>query len=126
MSRYRYQDQLTPPAPFILVSVRNPLSSESRVDLPAQLDTAADRTVIPETLVRELALPRTGTITVQGIGGIISTMALHRAELVVPGQAALDIEVASNANEPWVLLGRDILNSMRIVLDGPQLVLEVG
>jgi hypothetical protein len=29
------------------------------------------------------------------------------------------------ADEPWVLLGRDVLNSHRLVLDGPQLILEL-
>ena len=35
------------------------------------------------------------------------------------------IEVIAHAEESWVLLGRDVLNSLRIVLDGPRLVLEI-
>ena len=92
----------------------------NRTDLPAQLDTAADRTILPDDLVRELALPRTGTVTVEGIGGNIFTMPLHRAELVLPGQVGMIIEVATTSNEPWILIGRDLLNTVRVVLDGPQ------
>ena len=29
-------------------------------------------------------------------------------------------------NEPWVLLGRDVVNAHRLVLDGPQFTLEIG
>jgi hypothetical protein len=34
-------------------------------------------------------------------------------------------EVLANRDELYVLLGRDVLNRHRIVLDGPQLVLEI-
>jgi predicted aspartyl protease len=123
--RYRYQTQIIPPAPFVLITVRNPQTGDSRVGVAAQLDTAADRTVVPDEIIRELALPRTGTVTVVGIGGSVSTMALHRAELTMPGASTSTIEVAVSAGEPWILVGRDILNGLRIVLDGPQLLLEI-
>jgi len=35
------------------------------------------------------------------------------------------IEVLANRDEPYVLLGRDVLNRHRIVLDGPQLLLDI-
>lgn len=126
MIRFRYQSQIVPPAPFVLVTLRNPHSNIRHENAPTQLDTAADRTVIPDALARELALPRTGTITVEGVGGFVSTMPLHRAELTLPGQSALVIEVAVSDGEPWILLGREFLNTVRVVLDGPQLLLEMG
>ena len=126
MIRYRYQDQIVPPAPFVLVAVSNSQTGQTRTDLPAQLDTAADRTVLPAALVGELDLPRTGTITVEGIGGIVATMALHQADVKMPGLASSTIEVAVSDGESWILIGRDILNSVRIVLDGPRLLLEIG
>jgi hypothetical protein len=110
----------------VLVTIRNPTSGANQSELPAQLDTAADRTVIPEQFVRDLTLPRTGTITVEGIGGNVSTMPLHRAELALPGQQPRLFEVATTPNEPWILIGRDVLNSVRVVLDGPQQLLEIG
>ncbi len=36
------------------------------------------------------------------------------------------IEVVASAGETWVLLGRDVLNAHRLLLDGPQLFLEIG
>ena len=35
-------------------------------------------------------------------------------------------KVVASSGEPWVLLGRDILNAHRLFLDGPQLTLEIG
>jgi hypothetical protein len=36
------------------------------------------------------------------------------------------VEVVASPGESWVLLGRDILNAHRALLDGPQLFLEIG
>ena len=70
MIRYRYNQQVSPPAPFIHVTIRRPGDEVSFRVLPAQ-------------------------------------------------------EALANRDEPYILLGRDVLNSHRIVLDGPQLVLEI-
>jgi len=36
------------------------------------------------------------------------------------------VEVVASPGETWVLLGRDLLNAHRLLLDGPQLFLEIG
>jgi hypothetical protein len=45
MIRYSYNQQLTPPAPFVHVTVRPPERGIAVSDLPALLDPAADITV---------------------------------------------------------------------------------
>jgi hypothetical protein len=47
MIRYRYVTHLQPPAPFVNVTVRCPTTGTSVKDIPAQIDPAADRTVVP-------------------------------------------------------------------------------
>jgi hypothetical protein len=47
MSRYRYNRQLTPPAPFVHVSVRGTLERTATAESPTQVDAAADLTIIP-------------------------------------------------------------------------------
>ncbi len=56
MVRYTYNRQVTPPAPFVHVTVRPPIEGPSGVVVPAQLDTGADLSVIPLRLVDELQL----------------------------------------------------------------------
>lgn len=41
-------------------------------------------------------------------------------------QKSIEVEVVAHANEATVLLGRDVLNHLRIVLDGPNKILEIG
>jgi hypothetical protein len=126
MIRYAYFAQMQPPAPFVHVLLRNPVSAVELRDVPAQLDTAADRTVVPESLVKSLALPQVGTIRVGSFGGGTHLLPVFAAQLGLHDLPIQPIKVAAHAEESWVLLGRDVLNSYRVVLDGPQLALEIN
>jgi hypothetical protein len=126
MIRYAFLTQLNPPAPFVNIVVRNPANGDELRDIPAQMDTAADRTIVPEALVKDLGLAQVGTIKLGGFGGASYTLAVYAILLGLHGLPLRPLKVAAHTEEPWVLLGRDFLNSYRILLDGPQLTLEIG
>ena len=126
MIRYSYLSQLKPPAPFVYVTLRNPVTGAEQRDVPAQLDSAGDRTLLPESIAKSLGLPQIGTIPIGGVGGFTQTMPSYPVEVLIHTLPALIVEVVASAGESWVLLGRDVLNVHRIVLDGPQLALEIG
>ena len=126
MIRTSYVAQLSPPAPFVSVTLRNPLTGAEQRDVPAQIDTAADRTLLPAALVQSLSLPHIGTIAMKVVGGITQTMPLYAVDVILDSMLAQTFEVVANAGEPWILLGRDIMNAHRMLLDGPQLFLEIG
>lgn len=126
MIRYTYVPQLQPPAPFVYLRVQNPVTGDELRDVPAQLDTAADRTVIPESLVQSLRLPQLGILTIGGVGGVHQVMPAYPLLLAIHDLPLLTIEVVASPGESWVLLGRDVLNAYRLLLDGPQLALEIG
>lgn len=126
MIRYRYLMQMQPPAPFVRVTLRNPQTGVELQDVPAQLDTAADRTLLPDDLVRALSLPQIRTIPIGVMGGIVRSMPTYPVQVTLHNLAPQTLEVVSHSAEEWVLLGRDFLNAYRIVFDGPQLSLEIG
>ena len=64
MIRYRYNQQTEPPAPFVYGTFQNPADSTELSDVPAQIDTAADRTVLPDHVVQALGLAPLGRIAV--------------------------------------------------------------
>ena len=126
MIRFSYVPQFRPPAPFASVTLRNPVTGAEQRDAPAQLDTAADRTLLPEAVVQALALPQIGTVPIGGVGGVIQTMPSYPAQVAIHNLPALTVEVVASAGEDWILLGRDVLNDYRLLLDGPQLFVEIG
>jgi hypothetical protein len=124
--RYNYLPQLQPPAPFVHVTLRNPVTGAEQRDVPAQLDTAADRTLLPDPVVQALALPQIGTIPIGGVGGITQTMPCYPVQMTIHNLPVQIVEVVASAGESWVLLGRDVLNAHRLLLDGPRLILEIA
>jgi hypothetical protein len=124
--RYRYNSQIEPPAPFIFVTIRNPISGAEVRDVPAQVDSAADRTVLTAPIVQQLQLPQMGIILIGGLGGSIHSLPAYIVNVGIHDFAIQTIKFIGTADEPWVILGRDVLNAHRLVLDGPQLALEIG
>ena len=126
MIRYSYLPQLQPPAPFVYITLRNPVTGAEQRNVPAQLDCAADRTLLPESVAQALALQPIGMIPIGGVGGIVQSMPSYPVEVTIHTLAAAMVEVVASPGEPWVLLGRDVLNYHRVLLDGPQLAVEIG
>jgi hypothetical protein len=126
MIRYLYNRQCNPPAPFVHVALRCPQTGKELTDVPAQLDTASDRTTVPWNVVEALALVQIDEALVESYGGEIAAVPVFNVRVVIRQLPPIDLNVFSRKGEPYVLLGRDVLNRYRIVLDGPQLAFEIG
>jgi predicted aspartyl protease len=126
MIRYAYNRQLTPPAPFAHVTLRSVNGARELTDLPAQLDSGADRTVVPSQAVELLGLVPVRELDAHGVAGERMRLPTFLVEVEIRQLQAMTMEVLASPHEPFVLLGRDILNQFRIVLEGPQLAFEIG
>jgi hypothetical protein len=125
MSRYRYNRQVSPPAPFVHESVRAALEATADVECPAQIDTAADLTVITLRLVGELQLDQLSELPILGVDGHLSTLPTFLVQFEIRELPPRVVEVLASPEEPYVLLGRDVVNQFRITLDGPGLMLDI-
>jgi hypothetical protein len=125
MIRYRYAQHLSPPAPFVYVTLRCPHTGRRTENVPALIDTAADRTVLPGLVVRSLGLVEDGRMLFQGFASEVIELPIFLVEVNVHDLPAVAVRAALGENEPHVLLGRDVLNVHRILLDGPQEALEI-
>jgi hypothetical protein len=126
MIRYSYNRQLVPPAPFIHVTLRCVESGRELGQVPAQIDTAADRTVLPGRCVQELSLLPLDELPIGGFGGQVLLLPTYRVQVSIHELAPVMIEAIAHADETYVLLGRDVLNQYQLLLNGPQLFLELG
>jgi predicted aspartyl protease len=126
MIRYQYSPSFSPPAPCVHVMVRDPDEGKSTEELPCLLDSGADRTVVPGAVVRALGLAPVRRIQVAGLGGEIQNLETYLSHLTIRNLQTLELEVLAHENESFVLLGRDAMNQLRVVLDGPQQVVEIG
>jgi hypothetical protein len=113
--------QFEPPAPLARVTLRNPDTGALSLDVLMLLDSGADVTLIPRVTLDQLEI-----ISVQdrqyeliGFDGSKSFAPVVQLELIFchrtfRGQFLL-------IDQAWGIIGRNILNSVPLVLDGPNL-----
>jgi predicted aspartyl protease len=119
-----YDDRFAPPAPALTIGLSSVHALDRVVPLMALLDTAADICALPDRLIEELELPPVEETVVVGfaeqpIPALVYLLAIHVAGVrLYPARA-----VAHRAD--YALLGRNVLNSLHVRLDGPALQFEL-
>lgn len=108
-----------PPAPLARVTLRNPGTGIVLEDVPMLPDTGSDATLIPNTVIGRLALlPLSDKqYELQGFDGNLSSSQVVQLQLIWLGFSfrgqflVIDSDIG--------VIGRNVLNSLRLVFDGP-------
>ena len=113
-------EQFDPPAPAALVTLRNPQSGELRLDVPLLLDTGADVTLLPRTAIEQLGIPVLSDQQYELVGfdGSRSLAPVVKLEMILLKRTFRGRFLL--IDEEQGILGRDILNHLALVLDGPR------
>lgn len=112
-------ENFDPPAPVAYVTLRHPATGASLSDVPMLMDTGADVSLLPRKSVEQLGVEPIADTTyeIQGFDGEMKLAQAVRVELVFlkrkfTGQFLL-------IDQPTGIWGRNILNTIAILLDGP-------
>jgi hypothetical protein len=116
---YRTVTLNSPPAPLALVNVAAIGAVDWATDIPALLDSGADVTVLPDQLVTRLGLIPVEHLPATGFDGHTSLLPVFTVQLVVRDFPPIEVAVMGGIAERYVVLGRDVLNRFKVVLDGP-------
>ncbi len=113
--------RFSPPAPIALVSLRNPETGLNCADVPMLIDSGADATLVPKEVVNLLGL---GTSSDQlyeltGFDGSTSTAQALRLEMTFLGKNFRGQFLL--IDQEYGILGRNILNAVTLLFDGPNL-----
>lgn len=120
----KYNSTLDPPGPMVDVAIRPIGRTEPRHTLPGKLDTGADITVIPPSLVDDLQLIPEMPIVMMSYDGIETERTAYFVDLEIAGHKLESVEAVA-APRDNVLLGRDVLNHFLITLNGKDLTFEM-
>jgi predicted aspartyl protease len=113
-------ENFEPPAPVAYVTLRNPATGVLLSDVAMLIDTGADATLLPSTAVEQLgiAIEEDSDFEVQVFDGEIQRLKLATLELYVLGKKFAGEYLL--VERSIAILGRNILNQVRILLDGPR------
>lgn len=122
--QFPYSPARFPAIPAVTVTLRSPDGTQAIAAVLAQIDTAADRTLVPLSLLQQLGLSPLRRITARGLGSIAQPVDEYEVDVEIPGVAIVSTKVITHPSEPFVLIGREILNLFRVTFDGPNQVVE--
>jgi predicted aspartyl protease len=123
--RVRYTGRGKSSAPVLAVILAHPDGPPAGEQVAALLDTGADRTVIPLPAAEVLALQLVNEMRVEVAGGSVILFPVYEVSIRIDGVMDFILEVVA-ADEPRVLLGRDVLNCLHTHLDGPGRILTLS
>jgi predicted aspartyl protease len=115
-----YDRNFSPPAPVADVTILHPVTGVSSGLLPGKLDTGADITVIPESLVSKLGLSAKAYLWARGYDGTFSHRPVYYVRFSIEGNELIAVRCIA-ADRQNVLVGRNVLNRFVIMLDGKNL-----
>ena len=106
-----------PPAPVALVTVKSEPPGVEIRDVPMLLDTGADVSLLPRGPFASLAPPHAKHYELEAFDGTRSTAPVLTAELQLLGKSFRGQFLLIDA--PYGILGRNVLNNLSLVFDGP-------
>lgn len=114
-----------PPAPLALVSLRDSVTGKIITDVPMLLDTGADATLLPESYVSNLGTSPLQDVFFEIVGANNKSTFTQvvKLEMIFEGRTFrgqfLLIE------QEWGIIGRNILNALPVIYDGPNLIWNI-
>jgi predicted aspartyl protease len=120
-----YDNAYSPAAPVADVAVRAFGRSTPEVEVTALVDSGADGTLIPIDVLQQIKAPYWGTRRMFGVAGGSQRVDLYSVTLRVGQEIVYGIHAVAAGVGTEAILGRDVLNQLRITLDGPAETLEI-
>jgi len=118
------REDFDPPAPVALVEIRNQVTGQIVANVPMLMDTGADVTLVPQTVLNQLQLTPTGETAYElaGFGGEKLALAAVQLDLIFYRKTFRGQFLP--IDQTWGILGRNVLNSVSLRLNGPKLTWE--
>jgi predicted aspartyl protease len=124
MITFSYDQAYDPAAPACQIALHVPVTGR-RMAVDAIIDTGADATIVPVSLLRQVAARRSFEATIRSQWGERRRVYLYLVDLQLETFTLPGIYVVGDDQGDEVVLGRDVLNRLRVLLDGPGRVLQV-
>jgi predicted aspartyl protease len=122
---YTYDEVHDPPAPVAEISVYPPRTPAREARLTVLIDTGADVSTLPLRVLKRIGAEYLETATLLGVAGGRITVDPYRIAVRVGPHTAPTLRVAGVASTTDAVLGRDVLNHLKVTLDGPAHTIEI-
>ena len=130
--RAEYSHAKIPPAPLLDIQLSPPGESASMNPSPALIDTGSDFTLAPLSYLLRMDAPEARSAFLRGLWSEqravnVYLVDLHLENRILPDVEVVGVEDESNETEEEseIILGRNVLNRLILLLDGPSEYAEI-
>ena len=128
MKQIPFDSVYIPPAPIMQLHVAAPDESIQLGPFSALIDTGSDGTFVATTLLEELDAPIVYMTNVRPhVGANRHRVAVYKVDLhLSPSFRMAGVEVVGDDWGDGVIVGRNVLNRLKILLDGPKQMTDIA
>ncbi len=123
--KHLYSHDYVPPAPVFQVTFFSNESQLSAGPFTALVDTGTDVTAVPIILLERVKAPLLRSAFVQPHWGMRYPVSIFSVDVRIDAWTLPAVEVIGDVKGHQVILGRDVLNKLRLLLDGPEQTTEI-
>jgi predicted aspartyl protease len=116
--KFAYLDAYFPPAPALEVKIGYPTESLRLGPFIAIVDTGADGTLVPLSLLDSLNAPFVDDVRIRSHWGEWRNIQIFTVDIGIGSLRLPSIEVLGDDVGNEIVLGRNLLNKLRLLLDG--------
>lgn len=117
--RYPCDTRYDPPFPVLAVTLRNPDEGLFSAVQYALLDTGSDGTLVSLSLLEDILAPVLTETHIRSHWGEWRSVQLFLVDIELDGQTMPGVFVVGDEIGDAVVLGRNVLNKLKLTLDGP-------
>lgn len=117
--KFKYNREYFPPIPVAEVTFITAAESLRAGPFEAVIDTGADGTIVPIDYLNGILASPTVEMTMRSQWGERRRVLLYLVDVQIGEITLPGIEVVGDEQSDEIILGRDVLNRLQILLDGP-------
>jgi predicted aspartyl protease len=122
---YRYLDSFFPPMPALVIRFGYPDEALITEPVPAIIDTGADGSLVPQVLLDQIGAPIVDSKRIRSHWGEWRQVLVFAVDIGIEDFRLAAVEVVGDDQGSEVILGRNVLNRLRLLLDGPREELRI-
>ena len=122
---YRYLDSFFPSMPALVLRFGYPDEALITEPAPAIIDTGADGSLVPQNLLDQIGAPIVDSKRIRSHWGEWRQVLVFAVDIGIEDFRLAAVEVVGDDQGSEVILGRNVLNRLRLLLDGPREELRI-
>lgn len=125
MTAYSFSRKYAPPMPMLEIGLGYSGAAPLIGPIAAVVDTGADGTLVPAKILSKFEVAESDRTWIRSQWGELHSALTYVLDLHIGTLRLPAVQIVADDRGKEVILGRDVLNKLRLLLDGPEQTTEL-